>query len=159
MKDDAGPARLRLTPVGWLVGFGLAGVVLGWAQRPVTLQFGGDEPGVGWSAAILLAFAAACLGWLARATGRALATPGKLEPQRAVNRMVLGKACALVGAAVLGYHVGRGIGLIGITSEAAGPRMVQVLVAAVASGVVVVAALALERACLVHRDGEDDLES
>lgn len=158
MSSGADPAtpRLRLTPPGPLVGFGLVGVILGWAQRPLTLQMGGDEPGVGWTSAVLLGFVALCLGWLALATRRVLGRPGQLEPQRAVNRMVLGKACALVGAAVVGYHVGRVIGLIAITSEAAGERMMQAGVAALAAVAVVIAALALERACRVGPDEDDE---
>lgn len=158
-QSDSGQPRLRLTAAGPLVGFGLVGVLVGWAQRPLTLELGGDEPGAGWTPVLLLAFVAICLGWLAWSTRRVLRTPGQLEAHRAVNRMVLGKACALVGAALLGYHVGRFIGLIGITSEASGGRMVQVAVAAVMAVAAVTAALALERACLVRPDGEDDLES
>ena len=157
--DRPDPERLGLTRPGPLVTFGLVGLVAGWALRLVLLQLGADEPGTSWAPAFLLGFAAAGLAAIAWFTRRALARPHGLEPYQAVNRMVLGKASALVGAALLGFYAGRGIAQLGMTSELVGQRLTQSAVAAVTGAAVMLAALWLERACLVRSSGEDDLGS
>ncbi len=154
--ERPGQDRLRLSRPGALVGFGLAGLVVGWAVRPLVLELGGGEPGLSWAPAVLIGFAALSLWVIAWLTRRALARPLGLEPHIAVSRMVLGKASALVGAAVLGYYSGRAIGQLGIAAELAGQRLLHATVAAGCGALMMGAALALERACLVrHHDGDD----
>lgn len=157
--DEEPPERKRLglSRPGTLVGFGLAGLVLGWAMRPLTLQLGEGEPGLGWTPVLLIGFAAAALWVIAWITRRALARPHGLEPHKAVSRMVLGKASALVGAALLGYYTGRAIGQLGIAAELAGQRLLHAVLAAVCGAAMMAGALALERACLVRSGDDDDL--
>lgn len=158
-QEPDSQGHLQLTQPGPVVAFGLVGAVAGWAMRPVVLRLGGDEPGLSWAPALLIGFMAACLVGVAWLTRKALAERGRLEPHKAVNRMVLGKASALVAAAFLGWYAGRAIGQIGIASELAGERLLHAGVAVVTAVAMLGAALALERACLVRRDGDDDLPS
>lgn len=159
-QDDEGGHpernRLRLSRPGALVGFGLVGLVVGWAVRPVVLELGGGEPELSWAPALLIGFAAVSLWVIAGITRRALARPRGLEPHKAVSRMVLGKASALAGAALLGYYTGRAVGQLGIAAELSGQRLLHAACAVVCGALMTTGAMALERACLVrHHDGDD----
>lgn len=135
--------------MGWLV----VGLVGGWLLHPVGERVWGTAPLVGWAQVGVLAFVAAILSGTARATWRQVQVRRQwLEPHRAVNRLVLAKACALVGALVAGGYAGYALSWLGVASELAGQRTVRSLLAAAASALLVAAALALERACRVRRD-------
>ena len=71
----------------------------------------------------------------------------RLEPHRAVNRLVLARACALVGALVAAGYVGYAVTWLGDASELADQRVLRAAVAAVGAGVVI-ARLAGARACV-----------
>ena len=47
----------------------------------------------------------------------------RLEPHQAVNRLVLARACALVGALVAGGYVGYALSWVGVDAELAGQRV------------------------------------
>ena len=76
-----------------------------------------------------------------------------LEPHRAVNRLVLAKSCALVGALVAGGYAGYAVSWIGLDAEladAAGRTLGRWRRSA---GLVDrLAAVLLERACRVRKD-------
>ncbi len=152
---DRPEGRLRTTRPGTLVGWAVAGLVLGWAVRPVAVELGTTAPRVGWLQASALYLVAAILAVLARATHRVLQQRrGRLEPHEAVNRLVLAKACALAGALVAGGYLGYALSWVGLSAELAGERIVVSLVAAGGAVLSVVAALLLERACRVRGDHE-----
>jgi hypothetical protein len=74
----------------------------------------------------------------------------RLEPHRAVNRLVLAKSCALAGAMVSGGYFGYALSWVGITeAHLAQQRIVECLVAGVAGAIIVAGSLLLERACRV----------
>ncbi|HET8605361.1 MAG TPA: DUF3180 family protein [Marmoricola sp.] len=150
------PGHLRPTGPGPLVGFGVAGLVCGWAVRPVSLSLGATEPDVTWLAIGLIFFMAAALGGAAYLTWRTLHRQrGRLPAHRAVNRLVLGKACALAGAAIAGGYFGYALAQLGVTaSDVADTRLWHSVVAGVGGLLVMAAALLLERACRV-RDEEE----
>ena len=75
----------------------------------------------------------------------------RLEPHRAVNRLVLGRAAALVGALVAGGYAGYAVSWIGDPAELAGQRILRSAVAVAAGITTMVAALLLERACRVQK--------
>jgi hypothetical protein len=77
-----------------------------------------------------------------------------LAHHQAVNRLVLGKACALAGALVTGGYLGYALAQLGVDEPAADTRLWRSLVAALAGLAVCVAALLLELACRVPP--EDD---
>ncbi len=133
-----------------LLGVALAGVVLGRLARPVLERTGGVAPVVGWSQALALVVVAGVLLVTARATRAAVRTRRvQPEPQQAVNRLLLGRASAVVGALVCGGYLGYAVAWLGDPSLLADQRVARSLVTAVAAGLVVLGALLLERACRV----------
>ena len=95
--------RIRVTGPGPLVVAGVLGLVLGWAVRPLCLRFGYAEPDVSLLTIGVLFFVAAIIGGSAYLTRRTvLRDRFALAHHQAVNRLVLGKACALAGALLIG---------------------------------------------------------
>ncbi|HET6699473.1 MAG TPA: DUF3180 domain-containing protein [Nocardioidaceae bacterium] len=153
-----GPGHLRPTGPGVLVGFALTGLVLGWLLRPVSIQLRDAAPTVGWLPVLALAFVAVIVGAVAWATYRLQRGPERIEPHRMVNRLVLAKACALVGALVGGGYLGYAFSWVGLTeAQLAGQRMLQATLAALACVAIVTGSLLLERACRVRGGGGPDL--
>lgn len=154
--EDEAPepsGRVGPTSVGALTGFALTGLVLGWLLRPVGTRIWGVAPTVQWLPVLTLLFVAAIVGAVAWVTYGALHRRNeRIEPHRAVNRLVLGKACALVGALVGGGYLGYALSWLGVTAELAEQRMLRSLVGGVAGALVVVTSLLLERACRVRDD-------
>jgi Na+/serine symporter len=150
------PGHVKTTSVGALVGFALAGLVLGWLLRPVSIELKGKAPMVGWIPVLALVLVAAILWAVASMTYRDLHRRGRrLEPHKAVNRLVLAKSCALAGAMVAGGYFGYALSWWRVTEAAlASERIVQSLVGGVASVLIVAGSLLLERACRV-RGGDD----
>lgn len=154
--DDEDPAEpegiLRPLSSAVVIMWGVAGLVLGWLWHPVSERLSGTAPVVSWAqpAALWLVAAAVSITWWQ--TRRALLVRReRLEPHQAVNRLVLARAGALVGALVAGVYAGYALSWVGDPAELAGQRIVRSLVAVVASVVTVLAALALERACRVQK--------
>ena len=54
----------------------------------------------------------------------------RLEPHRAVNRLVMAKACALVGALVAGGYAGYALTWLGMEAELADQRLLRSAIAA-----------------------------
>ena len=65
----------------------------------------------------------------------------RLEPQRAVNRLVLARASALVGALVAGAYLGYAISWIGADADLAGQRAWRSVAAAVGGVAMTIAAV------------------
>lgn len=144
--------HIRTTGPGVLIGFGVAGLVLGWLLRTVTLATQGTSPRVGWLPVGALFFVAVIIGSVAWSTYSALQRRHeRIEPHRAVNRLVLAKSCAMVGALLAGGYVGYAVGWVGSASELAGLQIAQALLAALASVLIVAGSLGLERACRADR--------
>ena len=138
------PGRLRTTDPRVLVALGLAGLVVGWALRLLTVELGWPTPRTDWVQVGVLVLVAAVLGSVASVTRRE-----RPAPHHAVNRLVLAKSCALVGAVATGYYLGSALSWVGIDAETAGSRVLTSLVAAAAGGLAVGTSLALERACRI----------
>jgi hypothetical protein len=157
------PHRLGPTAPGVLVALALLGLVVGWAVRPASVAMGDPAPRVGWLPPLALLLVALILGYAAWTTHRLLQRPpglpgerpaGRLLAHQAVNRLVLAKSCALVGALVGGGYVGYALTWAGMSAERAGERMLHSAVAGVAGGLIVAASLLLERACRVRKDDD-----
>lgn len=150
------PGRIRPTHPAALALCLVLGLVGGWLVRPVSLRLGVAEPNVGWAAIGLVWFLGAIVSGSAYLTWRTLHQQHRrLQPHQAVNRLVLGKACALVGAVVAGGYFGFAIAHIGVTdSDLASLRLWHAVAAGVGGLVVMVAALLLEHACRVRQDPE-----
>ena len=145
--------RLRPTSYAVVTLWGVVGLVLGWLWKPVAEQLNGTAPVVSWAqpGALWLVAGAILITWWQ--THRAVQVRReRLEPHRAVNRLVLARAGALVGALVAGGYAGYAVSWIGDPAELAGQRIVRSVVAVLAGLAMVVGALLLERACRVRED-------
>lgn len=150
------PRRLRTTGPKVLTALGLIGLVAGWAIRPVCTALGRPAPQVSWLQVSALYLVAAILLLLARATHRAVQQRRqRLRPHEAVNRLVLAKSCALVGALVAGGYLGYALSWVGIGAELAPERIVHSLAAVGGAVLSVVGSLLTERACRVRGDDEE----
>ena len=151
------PGTVRPTPAGPLVAWGVAGLVGGWLLRHALDWVGGTPPLVSWLQVLALYLVAAILAATAAATWRQVHVRREwLEPHRAGNRLVLAKACALVGALLAGGYAGYALSWLGDEAALAGQRIGRSVFAALAGVAIITAALALERACRVHEDDEDN---
>lgn len=148
-----GEGRLRPTTPRSLVGFGVVGLVGGWLLRPGVELLGAVPPLVTWAQPGALLLVAAILGIAAWATHRSVHVHHqRLAPHQAVNRLVLARACALVGALVAGVYAGYAVSWLGLEAGLAGQRSIRAGVAALAGLAICATGLLLERACRVRDD-------
>lgn len=148
--------HLRPVSAGALALWALAGLALGWAAHPLLESWLGSAPLITWLPAGLLFFAAAVLAVTARATHQAMVGVRERPPaHEMVNRFVLARACALVGALVAGGYAGYALSWVGVGVELASERMWRSGVASIGGVVLTVAAVFLERACRVRSDDDE----
>ena len=151
------PEGMRPTPVGVVVGWALAGLLLGRLARPLAEWLSGTAPVVTWTQPLALLAVAAVLGATARATHRSVHELHEpLPAHRAVNRLLVARASILAAALVGGGYGGYAVAWFGSDAFLADQRIVRSLLAAAAAAAAVVAAVLLERACRVP---SDDAES
>ena len=144
---------LRPTSPALVTGWGVAGLVGGWLLHPFAERLNGTAPVVSWAQPAALFLLALTVGLTAWHTWRSVQVHReRLEPHRAVNRLVLGRAGALVGALVAGGYLGYAVSWIGDEAELADQRIIRSLVAVVAGVLLMVGGLLLERACRVRSD-------
>ena len=149
------PTRLRL-----LVGVAVVVGVLTWAVLTVLDAWRGGFPAIGWptpaTVAVLdVALAATVLAIRPRLLRRPGAKP--LNPLLAARFAALALACSRVGAALVGGYTGFAVALVGVLDTSYGrERAIYAGLTVVASLVLVVLALVLERACRVHEPGPDE---
>jgi cytochrome c biogenesis protein CcdA len=130
----------------------IVGLVGGWLLHPISDR-AGTAPVVSWLQPLALLLVAAILGYTAYSTSRIVRQrPDLLEPHQAVNRLVLARACAFVGALVLGGYLGYALSWVGDEAELADERIARSGAASFAGLLIVITALLLERACRVGKD-------
>jgi len=154
-QDDPPEPEGRLGPTSYAVVavWAIGGLVLGWLWKLVAEELNGTAPLVSWVQPAALWLVAAAIAITAWQTHRAVQVRReRLEPHRAVNRLVLARAGALVGALVAGGYAGYAVSWIGDPAELAGQRILRSAVAVLAGIVMVAGALLLERACRVRED-------
>jgi hypothetical protein len=152
-EPEAPTGRIAPTGPGPLVGFGVVGLVLGWAIRPFCLRFGYAEPQVSLLSIGLLLFVTAFIAGSAYLTRRVVrGNRLDLLPHQAVNRLVLGKACALAGAFLAGGYFGYALAQVGVADPVADLRMWRALAGGAVGIAMLVAALLLENACRIPTD-------
>lgn len=141
-----------------LTGFGVAGLIGGWALRRIGDYADWQTPLVSWSQVVAPYVAAIALAIVARVTWNQLQRrAGRLDPHRAVNRLVLARACALVGALVAGGYLGYAVSWLWVQGEYAGTMALRAGLAGLGGIVMTISALALQRACRVRIEGDSDL--
>lgn len=151
-RDEEPVGNLAPTPPGAVTAWGVAGLVGGWLVRPLSEAVNGTALVVSWVQPGGLLLLAAAVGVTAWQTWRIVhVRRERLEPHRAVNRLVLGRAAALVGALVAGGYAGYAVSWVGSEAELAGQRMLRSALAAVCGLLLVLAGLLLERACRVRK--------
>ena len=148
-RSDEDERRLRPLPPASLAIAGIIGLFGGWLLHPATERLLGTAPVVGWLQGGILFFVAGLLLLVAWHTRRVQEGPERLEPHRAVNRLVLARACALVGGVVAGGYVGYAISWLGDPAELADQRVLRSLLAATGGVAIATSAVVLERACRV----------
>jgi hypothetical protein len=152
--DDEVPepgGTLRPLSYAVVTAWAVTGLVLGWLWHPVSERIFATAPVVSWAqpAALWLIVLAIGITWWH--TWRTVQVRReRLEPHRAVNRLVLGRAGALVGALVAGGYAGYAVSWIGDPAELAGQRILRCVVAVVAGVAIAAGGLLLERACRVR---------
>lgn len=153
--DLESPGRLRPTSLATLCVWAVVGLVGGWLLHGASVRLTGSAPLVTWAQPLALVLVAAILGATAYVTWRTVQVRHeRLDPHQAVNRLVLARACALVGALLAGGYAGYAVSWIGIDSDLASQRLWRSVAAALAGVAIVVTAIALERACRVRSDDE-----
>ncbi|UDY23848.1 DUF3180 domain-containing protein [Nocardioides sp. Kera G14] len=159
MTDSPDPSprhELRPTSAALLTGAFVVALVAGWLMHRITDAWVGHAPVISWGQPLLLVVIAVILAWVGWSTYRSRqSAEARIEPHQAVNRLVLARACAVVGALAAGFYLGYAVSWLGIDVELAHQRLVRSLVAAVAGALVVAASLLLERACRISDDDTD----
>lgn len=126
----------------------VVGLLVGWAIHPVTTRVAGRPPLVSWTQALSLVLVAVIMGFVAWHTWQTVHVRGeRFEPHQAMNRLVLARACALGGALVTAGYVGYAVSWLGDGSQLADRWILRSAVAALGGLGVLLASLALERAC------------
>ena len=122
---------------------------------PLSERFSDVAPIVTWAQPLALFLVAAILGSTAWLTWRAVHVRREhLEPHRMVNRLVLARACALVGCLAAGGYFGYALSWLGVDAELADERAWRSLLAGLGGVAIAITALLLERACRV-RSGDE----
>ena len=148
------PGSLRPTTGRALTTAAVVGLIGGWISHPLVDRLTGQPPLVSWTQSLALVLVAAIMSFLAWQTWLTVQVRGEwLEPQRAVNRLVLARACALGGALVAGGYAGYAVSWLGDPSQRADQWIARAVVAALGAAGVTLASLVLERAC--RTDGGD----
>jgi ABC-type Fe3+-siderophore transport system permease subunit len=152
--------QVTSTPRRALVVAALFGGLAGWLLAVTTEALNVVPPSIPWSAPVGLFVVAALVGAIAWSTHQQIQVRRqRMEPQRAVAFLVLGKASALGGALVAGGYLGYALSFVG-RFDADGPRdrVIHSLVAVVGGIALGVAGLLLERACKVPVDDDEERE-
>lgn len=132
---------------------GLVGALIGWTIAVVTGRDGAPA-GVAWSGPITLLAAAAVLACIAYFLHLRLQVNRIRIPDRqAVAWLALGKAAAVVGALMAGGYFGFAVRFVTDLAVAAPrERVIRSIVAIIGGIAITLAALRIERACLVPPD-------
>ena len=161
MADRPSGGSIKITPPRALAVAALFGALAGWLIVAAANSFDLVAPQVPWTAPVGLFLIAALVGVIAYSTYQRIhVRRQRIEPQRAVAFLVLGKASALAGALVAGGYLTYALMFV-TRLDAAAPRdrVIKSAVAAVAGVALAVAGLLLERACRVPKsDDEEEVE-
>ena len=153
--EEPSGGHLRPTSPAVLTAWAVVGLVGGWLFHPMMERVRGSAPVVTWTQPLALFLGAAIVGATAWGTWRTVHVRREpLEPHRAVNRLVLARSCAYVGALVAGGYAGYAVSWLGVEAELASQRAWRSLAAAIAGVAITITAVLLERACRVRSDDD-----
>ncbi|GAB3761849.1 putative membrane protein [Nocardioides ginsengisegetis] len=155
-EGEPSGGHLRPTSGGVLVGWAIVGLVGGWLLHGYAERYMAAAPVVTWAQPLALLLVAAILGTTAWLTYRSIHVHHQRpEAHRMVNRLVLARACALVGALMAGGYAGYALSWLGVQGDLASQRAWRSAAAAAAGVAIAITAVLLERACRVGSDGDD----
>jgi len=161
LAQEPSGGSVSLTPFRALVVAALFGGLAGWLLVVTANAFDLIPPEVPWTAPIGLILVAALVGAMAYATHQKIQVRReRMDPQRAVAFLVLGKASALAGALVAGGYFG--FALMFLTRlDAAAPRdrVIRSAAAIVAGVALCIMGLLLERACKVPSEPDEEADA
>jgi hypothetical protein len=161
LADRPTGGSIKITPPRALAVAALFGALAGWLVVAAANSFDLVAPQVPWTAPVGLFLIVALVGVIAYSTHQRIhVRRQRIEPQRAVAFLVLGKASALAGALVAGGYLTYALMFITrLDAVAPRDRVIKSAVAAVAGVALAVAGLLLERACRVPKsDDEEEVE-
>jgi drug/metabolite transporter (DMT)-like permease len=149
------PTRPRL-----LVALVVISAAVGWGVSRLVDAYADRSLPVPWTAALVMFLLALALALWARGTrARLTGQPGTkpMDPIVAARSAALAMAASRTGAIVAGFYVGVSVSLVpGWGVAYVRERIVIALVTVLFAGLVVAAALWLERVCRVPPDASDD---
>jgi hypothetical protein len=158
LADRPTGGSIKITPPRALAVAALFGVLAGWLVVAAANSFDLVAPQVPWTAPVALFLIAALVGVIGYSTHQRIhVRRQRIDPQRAVAFLVLGKASALAGALVAGGYLTYALMFITrLDAVAPRDRVIKSAVAAVAGVALAVAGLLLERACRVPGSDDDE---
>lgn len=161
MAGTTDDSSLKTTPPLALAVAALFGGLAGWLVVVGSRALNASPPQVPWSAPITVIVVAVAIGLLAWQTYQRIHRRRlRIDPQRAVSFLVLGKASALAGALVAGgYLVYAFMFVAQIAGDSPRDRVVRSLVAMVGGLALGAAGMLLERACKVPDDPDSDSDA
>jgi hypothetical protein len=156
-EEEPSGGSIKITPPRALAVAALFGALAGWLVVAAANGFDFTPPQVPWTAPVGLIVIAALVGVFAYTThARIQVRKERMDPQRAVALLVLGKASALAGALVAGGYLGYAVMFVTrMDAEAPRDRVIRSAVAVVAGVGLAIAGLLLERACRVPGADEE----
>ncbi len=136
----------------------VVGAAAGWLVVLAANALGLIPPQVPWTAPAAVAVIALLVGALAYTTWQRIQVRReRIEAQRAVAYLVLGKASALAGAMVAGGYLLFALMFVSRwEADAPRDRVIRAGIAVLAGVAMLLAGLWLERACRVPRDPDDE---
>jgi hypothetical protein len=134
------------------------GALSGWLIVAASNSFDLVPPQVPWTAPVGVLLIAGLVGVFAYTTHtRIQVRKERMDPQRAVAFLVLGKASALAGALIAGGYLGYALMFVTrMDADAPRDRVIRSAIAVVAGIGLAVAGLLLERACRVPGHGPEE---
>ena len=158
MAEQPSGGSVRSTSPRALAVAAIFGALSGWLIVAASNSFDLVPPQVPWTAPVGVLLIAGLVGAFAYTTHtRIQVRKERMDPQRAVAFLVLGKASALAGALIAGGYLGYALMFVTrIDADAPRDRVIRSAIAVVAGVGLAVAGLLLERACRVPGPGPEE---
>jgi hypothetical protein len=161
LAEQPSGGSVRSTSPRSLAVAAIFGALSGWLIVAASNSFDLVPPQVPWTAPVGVLLIAGLVGVFAYTTHtRIQVRKERMDPQRAVAFLVLGKASALAGALIAGGYLAFALMFVArIDADAPRDRVIRSAVAVVAGVGLAVAGLLLERACRVPGPGPEEEEA
>jgi hypothetical protein len=158
LAEQPSGGSVRSTSLRALAVAAIFGALSGWLIVAASNSFDLVPPQVPWTAPVGVLLIAGLVGVFAYTTHtRIQVRKERMDPQRAVAFLVLGKASALAGALIAGGYLGYALMFVTrIDADAPRDRVIRSAIAVVAGVGLAVAGLLLERACRVPGPGPEE---